>query len=285
MFDEDAASFYADSIGHDRHMPSYANALLTKLGFRFGSNGPHAARTMMLDDVSRIFSVLPATASRDDYVQAIDADNILAKPTKKARELAMRHLFALYGFDFALPVFRAFRQLWASEAAAAPLLALMVALARDPLLRGTQGLILAKKPGEAVAREEIEALLAGTHRDRFSAASLKSFAQNIGGTWTQAGFLVGRQRKIRAVPVVTPAAVAFALFLSYLGGATGQRQFASNWLSLIPGTPTDHESLAIAAAHRGLIVFMQAGGVKETRFPGYLTAAEDLIRQEIGHVV
>jgi len=33
-------------------MSDRRNALLTQLGFRFGTNGPHAARTMMLDDLS-----------------------------------------------------------------------------------------------------------------------------------------------------------------------------------------------------------------------------------------
>lgn len=232
MFEADQRRCDAVPMGHDRPMPSHANTLLTKLGFRFGRNGPHAARTMMLDDVRRVFSILPVTASKADYAQAIGPDNLLNKPTKKARELALRHLFTLYGFDFALPLFRVFRRLWESDPTAAPLLALMAALARDPLLRGTQDFILGKHPGETVAREEVEALIDRTHQDRFSAASLKSFAQNVGGTWTQAGYLSGHTRKTRSIPLATPAAAAFALFLAYLEGATGQRLFASSWVAL-----------------------------------------------------
>jgi len=45
------------------------------------------------------------------------------------------------------------------------------------------------------------------------------------------------------------------------------------------------EALANSASHRGLLVFMNAGGVKEVRFPGFLTPEEEQIRQEASHVV
>ena len=259
--------------------------LLSKLGFRFGTNGPHAARTMMLEDISTLCSHLPVNASRANYAREAIELNSLGKPTKKARELALRHLSTLYGLDPSLAVFRVFRRLWASDEAARPVLALFVALARDPLLRSTQGFILAKQPGEMVSREELEQVLAGAHQDRFSPASLKSFAQNVNSTWTQAGFLVGRTRKARTVPVVTPANVAFALFLGHLEGLSGQRLFTSPWTNLLGRTPSELEALAISASHRGLLVFLNAGGVKEVRFPDYLTAEEEQWRLEVSHVV
>lgn len=259
--------------------------LLTKLGFRFGTNGPHAARTMMFEDITVLCGHLPADAGRADYAREAIELNSLGKPTKKARELALRHLSTLYGLDPSLAVFRAFRRLWASDEQARPVLALFVALARDPLLRGTQDFIVAKQPGEAVSREELEHVLAEAHQDRFSPASLKSFAQNVNGTWTQAGYLVGRVRKTRGVPVVTPANVAFALLLGHLEGLSGQRLFTSAWVNLLGRSPSEVEALAGSASHRGLLVFMNAGGVKEVRFPDYLTAEEEHWRQEVSRVV
>lgn len=259
--------------------------LLTQLGFRFGTNGPHAARTMMLDDVATLNGHLLVEASRAEYAHEVVELNSLAKPTRRARELTFRHLATLYGLDPSLPVFRAFRRLWASDAAGRPVLALLVALARDPLLRGTQDFILGKRPGEAVTREELEKLLAGANQDRFSPASLKSFAQNVGGTWTQAGYLAGHTRKTRAAPVVTPANVAFALFLGYLEGLSGQRLFTTSWMSLLGGSPDELQAQASSASHRGLLVFMNAGGVKEVRFPGYLTVEEQQTREEVSRVI
>lgn len=231
--------------------------LLSKLGFRFGANGPHAARTMMLEDISVLCGHLPVNATRADYAREAIELNSLGKPTKKARELALRHLGTLYGLDPSLAVFRAFRRLWASDEAARPVLALFVALVRDPLLRGTQSFILAKQLGEAVSRDEIEHVLAEAHQDRFSPASLKSFAQNVNGTWTQAGYLAGRTRKTRAVPVVTPANIAFALLLGHLEGLSGQRLFTSSWMNLLGRSASELEALASSASHRGLLVFLK----------------------------
>ena len=258
---------------------------LSALGFRFGINGPHAARTMMLEELRLLFSYTGAASSREQYAAAVIDQNVLGKPTSKARELTLRYLLALYGLDPRLPVFRALRQLWSSSEAAQPLLALGVALARDPLLRGTQQFILDQPVGGPVSREALEKLLEHAFPERFSAASLKSFAQNVAGTWTAAGLLRGHRNKSRAKPEGNPEALALLLFLGYLQGRTGQRLFTSEWTAVLGASSDELESLATAASNRGLLVYMSAGGIKEVRFPGYLTAEEEQTRQEISHVV
>lgn len=266
-------------------MTEQRQLLLTQLGFRFGINGPHAARTMMLDDLRLLMAHTPPQATRADYVSAVVDSNVLGKPTRKARELALRHMATLYALDPANPIFRALRRLWSLDEGAQPMLALAVALARDPLLRGTQAFILGLASGASVPREAVEDFLNKTYADRFSAASLKSFAQNVAGTWTAAGVLHGRVRKTRAVAKAHPESATLLLFLSYLEGRTGQRLFSSDWMNLASGSPDELEALVNSASHRGLLVFMNAGGVKEVRFPGYLTPEEEQIRQEVSHVV
>lgn len=259
--------------------------LLTHLGFRFGINGPHAARTMMLDDLRTLFTRTSCQATRDEYAAAVVQDNLLGKPTHKSRELAWRHMSALYGFDAANPLFRALQRLWPLNEQAQPLLAIAVALARDPLLHGSLGFFLQQEVGAYVPRESVEAFLDKTFPDRFSAASLKSIAQNLGGTLTSAGFLQGKARKTRVLPEVHPESLAILLFLGWLEGRTGQRLFTSDWVSMLNQTPEELESLTTLASHRGLLVFMNAGGVQELRFPGYLTAEEERIRQEVANVI
>lgn len=83
-------------------------------------------------------------------------------------------------------------------------------------LRGSAELILQPEPGEHLARETMEACLAHDDPDRFSAASLKSFSQNINGTWTQAGYLSGKAKKYQEQPKVSYVNVAYALFVSCL---------------------------------------------------------------------
>jgi hypothetical protein len=240
---------------------------------------------MMLDDLRLLLAHTPPHATRADYAAAVVNENVLGKPTKKARELALRHLATLYACDTSNPIFRILRRLWPLDEAAQPLLALAVALARDPLLRGTQSFFLAHAPGTAISREAVEGFLSTTHPDRFSPASLKSFAQNVAGTWTAAGMLQGRVRKVRSTPEARPEAVTMLLFLGYLEGRTGQRLFSSDWMHLLGSSSAELETLANSASHRGHLVFMNAGGVKEVRFPDYLTSEEEQIRQELSHVI
>lgn len=266
-------------------MTEQGPAILSRLGFRFGANGPHAARTMMLEDLRVLMAHASLEATQEDYASAIMANNVLGKPTKKARELALRHLTTLYGLNRANPLFRALRRLWPLDESAQPLLALSVALARDPLLHATQPFFLAQAPGVIVDRQAVEAFLEKAFPERFSAASRKSFAQNVAGTWTSAGILQGRVRKVRSIPRARAEAVSMLLFLGYLEGRAGQRLFSSAWVQLLDRTPDELEALADSASNRGLLVFMNAGGVKEVRFPGYLTPEEERIRQDISHVV
>jgi hypothetical protein len=260
-------------------------ALLTKLGFRFGRNGTHAARTMMLDDLRQLLAHLPSQASRTEYVEAIIGDNILGKPTRKARELAFQHLANLYVLDPSSPIFRALLRLWPIDPLSQPVLALAAALARDPMLRCTQQFVLTLQPGSVVLRQSFEDVLGASHPDRFSPASLRSFAQNVAGTWTSAGLLQGRSKKSRAVLTARPAALVMLLFLGYLEGRSGQRLFSSNWVKLLDAPNEAMEACAVAAGAQGIIGFLSAGDVKEVRFPGYLSLDEEQIRQELSHVI
>jgi len=240
---------------------------------------------MMLGDLRVLLACVSAGAPRAEYAEQVLAQNVLGKPTKKARELALRHLTTLYGLDVRLPLFRALRRLWPVDESAQPVLALTVALARDPLLRATQAFTLGKQPGDLVLRSDLEQRLAADHQDRFSAASLRSFAQNVNGTWTTAGYLSGKVRKHRTVPPIASANATMCLFLGHLEGLSGQRLFTSIWMNLLPGSPSELEALANSAFHRGLLVFLNAGGVKEVRFPDYLTPEEEQMRQEACHVI
>jgi hypothetical protein len=240
---------------------------------------------MMLDDLRLLLAHTSPIASREDYARAVVDDNVLGKATRKTRELTFKYLATLYGLNPDNPIFRALLRLWSVNEAAQPVLALSVALARDPLLRGTQKNFLSLPVGAKVQRENVEVNLGSAHAERFSVASLKSLAQNIAGTWTSAGLLQGRAIKVRQHLQPHPESVAMLLFLGYLEGRTGQRLFTSDWTNLFTGSSGDLETMASSASHRGLLVFMNAGGVKEVRFPGYLTLDEEKIREELLHVI
>ncbi len=260
------------------NMPAFSMGYHTRmalLGFRAGRSGAHASRTIMLNELRALLDAAPMDAGKPDYIRLVLDDNLLGKGTAKSRKLTLKHLVELYGLDDKLCLFRVFRRLWQQDVQARPVLALTLALARDPLLRLTRPLILARQPGEPLTRTEVEDVLYKADPGRFSAASLKSFAQNINGSWTQAGFLQGRVRKIRTQPPVTPVNLTFALFLGYLEGLRAQRLFSTDWVRLLYGSSDEPLTQAKSASRRGLLVFMNAGGVMEVRFPGYLTPEEE----------
>lgn len=247
----------------------------TKLGFRTGRNGAHSARTMMLDEISALLLDLPDSAARSEYQQQVIEYNLLAKRTQKTRQLTFRHLAELYGLDQKLPLFRMFRKLWALDEDARPLLALSMALARDPLLRLSEDFLLAKPLGCAVTTAEMVTFIEQELPGRFSAASSKSFAQNINATWTHAGFLRGKVKKIRCQPKITPANAAFSIFLGYLEGLSGQMLFSTRWTNLLECSSDELAGLVASAANGGLLVFLNAGGIMEVRFPDFLSAEEE----------
>jgi len=228
----------------------------------------------MLQEIQRLLDVVGATALRPDYRSAVVDNNVLDKPTTKARKLTYEHLCDLYSLDPDVCLFHLFRQLWYSDEEARPVLALQIALARDALLRVSAPVILGAKSGDQVTRDRMEKLFGEWSEGRLSAASVKAIAQRVNGTWTQAGYLTGRVKKIRNAATITPANVTFALFLAHLEGLVAQRLFSSDWVRVLDLPEERLIELTQSAAQRGLLVFRRTGGVMEVRFPDYLTKQE-----------
>ena len=252
-----------------------SSAAQQKFGFKFGRNGAHSARTMMLAEVTELFHGRGVDASPAQYQEDIERFNVLHKPTEKARTLTWRHLVDLYAMDKEVVLFRTFRRLWESDERARALLTCQIAVARDPLLRLSQNKILSLAPGQWLPREEMEQAFEEQFPDRYSPAMLKSLAQNVNGTWTHAGYLEGRQKKHRTEPDIRPANVAFALFLGYLQGATGNRLFNTEWTKLLGCRLERLLELARQASHSGLLNFKHSSEVVEVTFPDYLTREEE----------
>lgn len=244
------------------------------LGFRCALSGGLLSRTMMLEELALILAQTKPTATLPEIASAITEDNILGKPTASSRIKSYKHLVELYGLDAEKALFRVLRKLAALDPGSLPIIALVCVFCRDPQLRASFGLIRTLSLGEHLVRERMEELLDSAFPNRFSPASLKSIAQNTSASWTAAGHLIGRAKKIRAHPTARPVAVAYAMLAGYLAGLRGQRllqsefgELATTQLSLIPSM------LSIASA-RGLLGFKQAGGVIELDFTPLLTPTE-----------
>jgi hypothetical protein len=124
-------------------------------------------------------------------------------------------------------------------------------------------------------REEMEQAFEEQFPDRYSPATLRSLAQNVNGTWTDAGYLQGRSKKRRTEPDIRPGNVAFALFMGYLQGATGNRLFNTEWTKLLGCRQERLLELARQASHSGLLNFKHSSEVVEVTFPDHLTKEEE----------
>ena len=183
-------------------------------GFSGETGGAHASRTIMVDELQRLFEVVQdPLAERDQYRMAIIEQNALGKRSAKTRLLTYRHLSDLYGLDSSLSVFRGLRFFWDREVDGQALLALQCAYARDALLRSSAPFILSTPEGTTISRESMETHIETVFPSRFSAATLKSTAQNLNSSWTKAGHLSGRAVKIRRRAAPTPRNSAYAVFL------------------------------------------------------------------------
>jgi hypothetical protein len=111
-------------------------------GFHNEPIGTHTSRTMMLREVSVLFAATNATTSYDDIRRLIVDDNITLKSTLSTRKETFRRLKELYGLRTDILLYRALRDLWDANAEEQPVLAILCALARDPLLRVTAPFVL-----------------------------------------------------------------------------------------------------------------------------------------------
>lgn len=229
----------------------------------------------MLAELTLLLEAVPHEATHEQYREAIESSNVLQKATSKTRALSLRHLVDLYGLDPELPLFRVFRRLWSADEGARPLLAFQMALARDPLLRVSVPRLQSLKVGEQLTRESMEQVYQDAFPNRFSPATLRSLAQNVNATWTAAGCLQGRVKKYRSEPEIRPVNVAFALFLAYLQGASGNRLFCSEWVALLGCRQEQLYELARQASYAGLISFKQSSEIVEVNFSDCLTKEEE----------
>lgn len=244
------------------------------LGFRFGDRGTHTSRTLMLDELETVLSATPSGAGREAYAHAIIHENVTDKRTAATRRLTNQRLGELYALDPAVPLFRVLRRCWATDKAGHPLLALLCALARDPLLRATAPPVLALRPGEELSRQTMTDAVIAAVGDRLNDNIIDKVVRNASSTWTQAGHLLGRVRKVRRPVDPTPLSAAYALLLGYLLGLRGHRLFTTIWAKMLDRSADEIVFLAMDAKRLGFLDLKHAGTVIDIGFGSVLTPDE-----------
>lgn len=245
-----------------------------RLGFRTGDKGTHTSRTMMLVELTALLNACPRDCSRAAYVSAAVEENALGKQTAATRKLTVQRLSELYCIDPAEPLFRILRYLWNRDQEGRPLIALLCALARDPLLRATSAAVLEMRAGEELSRQSMTNAVRHQVADRLNDATLDKVVRNASSSWAQSGHLDGRVRKFRRKVRVTPGALTYALILGFLQGIRGARLFESEWTQVLDASPGELRPIAMEAKRLGYLDLKIAGEIVELGFSTLLTNKE-----------
>jgi hypothetical protein len=243
-----------------------ASQELEHFGIKFSIGGAHISRTIMLDELGTLLANVGPSAV-NDYREAIVDINILGKTTKSTRQKSLRHLRELYSLDESTPIFGLLRKLQTIDARSLPLLAFEVAWARDPLLRATTNYILALSPGESVETTRLAESVEAAFESQYSELNRHKVARNAASSWTQAGYLSGRTKKIRQQVKPSVTALTMALFLGSTCGFHGLAVFANPWCRLLDLSASRAKALALEAHRAGLINLRVVGEVVELSFP------------------
>lgn len=238
-------------------------AMAAKLGFRFGDKGTHSSRTLMASELEAVLAAAPGLVDRATYASAIIDGNCLAKPTASTRRISSQRLTELYALDPLVVMFRVLRGLWGVDPKAHPLLAMLAALARDPLFMASAAPVLSQPAGAELQRAPVRAALRKIVGERMNDSTLDKVVRNVSSSWTQTGHLTGRTFKHRKRVSASPTAIAFALWLGDAAGFSGDELFSTGWIGALDCTAAAARTLALEAKRLGVIDVRTAGDVVE----------------------
>lgn len=240
------------------------------LGFVIDGLGAHSGRTIMLKDLKLLFSSCSANSQLDDYKYAIINDNILLKKSGSSRKEAFIRLKRLYGLETNLLLFRVFRHLWDKDTSSQPLLTILYAITRDPILRSSVEIILNSNISQVLFAKDFEAVVDNRFPNQFTKISLSSIGRNISSSWSQSGHLKGRSIKTRVQVTSRSIPVMYALFLGYLCGLRGENLFNTDWVKLLDTPRYELFLKAQTASQQGWLEFRQSGSITDISFNYFL---------------
>ncbi len=232
---------------------------LARTGIKFCGGGPHQSKTMMLAELTTLL----ASGGADEPRDAIVRDNLLGKPSIRAREAALYRLRQLYGVGAGSPIGAVLQCLWYRDPTGRPMLALLCALARDPPLRDGAAAVLDAMVGEQVRWPAIAAAFEARYPGRLGEQTAKSLAQHAASSWTEAGFLQGALRKERVRAKPTPTAASYAALIASFCGFGGARLLECRWLDVLDRPVEDRLALLRQAEGLGLARVRSVGDVLE----------------------
>lgn len=164
----------------------------------------------MIPELTVLLATCGPDAALRDYRLAVVDVNLLGKPSQDARNRTLRALRDRYLLDPDQPLFPALRLAWIADPAAGPLLGMLLACARDPLLRGAATVILPMPLGTPYSQEALRPALIEAAGGRVQPASIDAILSRQSTCWFQSGHLrpatasSGPARRVRGRAVCRP---------------------------------------------------------------------------------
>lgn len=237
--------------------------------FTLGTLRTTASHTIGVPHLVELLREVPSDAPAEQYRQAVVEDNLLGRPTMAGRQRSFRHLRELYFLDPRRLEFAALRHFWDIDPSSRPLLAGLLAVTRDEILRASFVAIADLPVGSGVTSADLTAAVAAQFGNEMSESTLGKTGRNTGACWTQTGHLAGRTKKVRTEVHARPVAIAYAAYLGHLAGGRGLGVLDNPWsqiLGLAPGRSLE----ALRDAHtQGLLDLLVAGNVVDVSFPAF----------------
>jgi len=231
----------------------------------------HTSRTMMFAELEK---VMDFSAENGNFSESLSL-NITGKKSSLGAEKTANYLMRLYSFDINYPPFRAFRYFWNNaDPKIKPLLTLIYAVNHDYLLAESIGVVRKTQPGEKVTIEALEENLEKYHPGKYSPNTGRSIAQNIASSWKQAGFIEGKVKNIRQQPEINYLTAAFAFFIAYLKGESGDFIWESKGVKALCLGETRLRELAAECSRKDLLQYQSAGGVTAFSFETLMKKTE-----------
>lgn len=230
----------------------------------------------MLEEFALLLAAVPESAPPSAYRDAIECDNVLHKTSASNREKTYKFLRRLYALDPDCCLFREYRRLTALADQDRKLIAGILAMAREPILRDCLGMVLSVPVGENLGRQQFEDWMRAYAPGRYSESMFLSFSHNLYGSFYQMGFLgesKGNSRG-RTRPPIGIASATYAAFLDWLTGQSGTSLLGGAYSRALDLNAEEHIALLISASRQGLLKAAYSGGILDLGFPGFLRTGE-----------
>ena len=228
----------------------------------------HTSRTIMFAELQK---VMDYAIENNDYADTLN-QNVTRKKTQSGQEKTANYLKMLYGFDVNNPSFQAFSYFWTIvDVSEKPLLSFIYAINHDNILEESISVVQETPIGEKVTVERLDENIEKYHPARYSEITRRSMAQNIGSSWKQAGFIVGKVKNIRTQPEINYRVACFAYLLAYLNGARGEFIWNNIGVKALCLNEIRLRELAFECAKRDLMQYQYAGSVTAISFNNLLS--------------